>query len=282
MIDPTIVSKEFNKLINSTEDEYFNILNEVLPFIISSLPCGEKALKICESLSRFQNAEIKAFLLETGNQDIRTAIKIITDDLNEKNFEYELIQALTLLKRGRDTFLSLIDKEYSSWGLFRMIPKIRDNYTRAFIASNFIAFCYRLLNDDTKSNKAFDESQLYFYYRLYHYSERATEKIKGDTIKPAEFVIEGKPIIVNVGASLREREQAEEAVVSYYMMIQAEEENFIKMSKAIFGKNLAKKLGNNPFKTETERKGGKTLGGVYGKLYTLWEPPITNKGLLKK
>lgn len=113
--DNIVVLKEFNRLINSTENVYLDILSEALPFIVSNFPGGEMALKVCKSLSKLQNSSIKAFLLETGNQDIRTAIKIITNDLDGKNFDYELIQALTLLKRGRDTFLNLIDKEYKTW-----------------------------------------------------------------------------------------------------------------------------------------------------------------------
>ena len=142
--DSIVALKEFNKLIKSTENVYLDILSEALPFLVSNFPGGEMALKVCKSLSKLQNSSIKAFLLETGNQDIRTAIKIITNDLDGKNFDYELIQALTLLKRGRDTFLNLIDKEYKTWDWFRRIDLIRNNYAKAFIASNFIAFCYKL------------------------------------------------------------------------------------------------------------------------------------------
>jgi hypothetical protein len=275
--DNIVVLKEFNRLINSTENVYLDILSEALPFIVSNFPGGEMALKVCKSLSKLQNSSIKAFLLETWNQDIRTAIKIITNDLDGKNFDYELIQALTLLKRGRDTFLNLIDKEYKTWDWFRRIDLIRNNYAKAFIASNFIAFCYKLLNDNTKSDKAFDESKLYFYYHLYHYSEEAREKIKGYTIiEPVEFVIEGKPTIVNLGRSPKDEEKAKEDVMLYYKLIQVEEENFIKISKSVFGKNLTKKLGNNSFRTETQSRGGMKIRGLYGRLYTRWKPPITN------
>jgi hypothetical protein len=273
--DNIVVLKEFNRLINSTENVYLDILSEALPFIVSNFPGGEMALKVCKSLSKLQNSSIKAFLLETGNQDIRTAIKIITNDLDGKNFDYELIQALTLLKRGRDTFLNLIDKEYKTWDWFRRIDLIRNNYAKAFIASNFIAFCYKLLNDNTKSDKAFDESKLYFYYHLYHYSEEAREKIEGYTIKSVEFVIEGKPTIVNLGRSPKDEEKAKEDVMLYYKLIQVEEENFIKISKSVFGKNLTKELGNNSFRTEIKSRNSKSWAGVYAQLYTRWKPPIT-------
>lgn len=277
--DNIVVLKEFNRLINSTENVYLDILSEALPFIVSNFPGGEMALKVCKSLSKLQNSSIKAFLLETGNQDIRTAIKIITNDLDGKNFDYELIQALTLLKRGRDTFLNLIDKEYKTWDWFRRIDLIRNNYAKACIASNFIAFCYKLLNDNTKSDKAFDESKLYFYYHLYHYSKEAREKIEGYTIKSVAFVIEGVPTVISSISSSKKikntEEKAKEAVISYYELIQAEEENFIKISKSVFGKNLTKELGNNSFRTEIKSRNSKSWAGVYAQLYTRWKPPIT-------
>jgi hypothetical protein len=117
--DDIAALKKFNRLLQSTENVYLDILSEVLPFVVSSFPGGEMALKVYKSLSKLQNSQIKAFLLETGNQDVRTAMKIITNDLDEKNLVYELIQALTLLKRGRDTFLHLIDQEYKKWDWLR-------------------------------------------------------------------------------------------------------------------------------------------------------------------
>ena len=279
--DRIVVLSEFNRLINSTENVYLDILNEALPFIVSNFPGGEIALKVCKSLSKLQNSSIKAFLLETGNQDIRTAVKIITNDLDGKNFDYELVQALTLLKRGRDTFLNLIDKEYRTWDWFRKIDQIRNNYAKAFIASNLIAFCYKLLNDNTKADKVFDECKLYFYYHLYHYSEEAREKMEGHTKKSVAFVIEGDWTRQGRFASSKEiketDDKTEEAVIALYELIQAEEDNFLKMSKSVFGKSLTKELGNNSYRTEQKsRYISKSWSVVYAKLYTRWKPPITH------
>ncbi len=272
---------EFNRLINSTEIVYLDILNEALPFIASNFPGGEIALKVCKSLSKLQNSSIKAFLLETGNQDIRTAIKIITNDLDGKNFDYELVQALTLLKRGRDTFLNLIDKEYRTWDWFRRIDQIRNNYAKAFIASSFIAFCYKLLNDNTKADKVFDECKLYFYYHLYHYSKKAREKMEGYTKKSVLFVIEGdwtRHSRFESSKTIKEiDEKTKRAAISLYELIQAEEENFIKISKSVFGKNLTKELGKNSFRVEQKsRYISKSWSSVYAEIYTRWEPPITH------
>jgi hypothetical protein len=279
--DRIVVLNEFNRLINSTENVYLDILNEALPFIASNFPGGEIALKVCKSLSKLQNSSIKAFLLETGNQDIRTAIKIITNDLDGKNFDYELVQALTLLKRGRDTFLNLIDKEYRTWDWFRRIDQIRNNYAKAFIASSFIAFCYKLLNDNTKADKVFDECKLYFYYHLYHYSGKAREKMEGYTIKSVLFVIEGQWSMhsrINSSKEIKEQdEKAKKVVISLYELLQAEEENFIKMSKSVFGKSLTKELGKNSFRTEQKRLGvSKSFIKVFAEIYTRWEPPVTH------
>jgi hypothetical protein len=282
--DDIAALKKFNRLLQSTENVYLDILSEALPFVVSSFPGGEMALKVYKSLSKLQNSQIKAFLLETGNQDVRTAMKIITNDLDEKNLVYELIQALTLLKRGRDTFLHLIDQEYKKWDWLRRIHLIRDTYAKAFIASNFIAFCYKLLGDDTKSNRALNESKLYFYYRLYHYSEEAREKINTQLTNSVEFVISGPRIRVatsgidSKGVRERKSKEAKEAVIAYYRELQLEEQNFIKMIESVFRKTLTKKLGSNSFRTvaDSEGTGSRHSSYIYYRLYTRWEPPVTH------
>lgn len=275
------------ELIDSTENVYSDILEEVLPYIISGIPYGETALKICNSLSKLQSSSLQKFLIQTGNLDIKSAIKIINNDLDGDNFAGELNQALTLLKRGRDSFLEAIDKDYNTWGLgiLRDNSSIRDCYLKASMSSLIIAFGYKLLKDVKKTDKFFEESKFYFYYHLYHYSLKATQKIKGQTIKSVEFMIESEPVDYRTDLTdiftgekswLKYKKIALKEVIEYYELIQAEEEIFIEMSKSIFGKVLKKKLGINSFKTDTSSGGGKSVRYYHGQLFTSWEPPITN------
>ena len=105
--------------------------------------------------------------------------------------------------------------------------------------------------------------------------------MEGYTIKSVLFVIEGQWSMhsrINSSKEIKEQdEKAKKVVISLYELLQAEEENFIKMSKSVFGKSLTKELGKNSFRTEQKRLGvSKSFIKVFAEIYTRWEPPVTH------
>lgn len=261
---------EFNKFLKSANKTYLSILSELTFLFGSQYPVVTIAEKINKAVSIFEDSHLKEFFIETGNQDIRSAIKIFENDLYGQNIDLEVVQVLTLLKKGRDTFLTLIEKENKSiWTKLDSSTtreQVQSYYTKAFMATTFITFCYKLLKDQQKTKQAFSECKLYFYYRLYYmaYTE------------PLEWCLKRNPSFRdNMTFMIRHPYGPIEQV---YRRIQLEEENFIEFSNDIANISLPKTLGNN-YTTFTYLASGSPgkfgPSARYGQgLHLSWKPPI--------
>jgi hypothetical protein len=257
MIDDFLPAR-FRNLLNNTTNVYVDILDEIAPYIASQVPLGESALKICKSLSNLRRAKLTSFLSECGNTDIKTAIKIISEDLSANNIEYEIVQALTLLKRGRDTFLNIIEGEYSKWGIFQSGGILRESYTKAFMANNLIAFCYRVLKDEFMVDAARGKSVVYYYHRIYYFS--GAGKLTREKLQDARF---------------RLTDMGEETVSKRYREIRQEEKEFIEMLEKVFNRIVEPSL---PESYEVScHMGGSTRscpGHSYYEISVPWSPPL--------
>jgi hypothetical protein len=259
MIDDFLPAR-FRRLLNNTTNVYVDILDEIAPYIASQVPFGESAWKICKSLSNLQRAKLTSFLSECGNIDIKTGIEILTEDLSANNIEYEIVQALTNLKKGRNTFLNIIEREHSKWGIFQSEDILRESYTKAFMASNLIAFCYRLLKDESMVKAARESSIVYYYHRIYYFS--GVGKLTRETLKDARFRLTDKGMFCS-----------EEAVSKSYREIQQEEEEFIEMLEQVFNRVVEPSLPES-YEVSYHPGGLSTPGESYYEISVPWYPPL--------
>lgn len=258
MIDDFLPAR-FRNLLKNTTNVYVDILDEIAPYIASQIPFGDSALKICKSLSSLRKSELASFLSECGNTDIKTAIEIITEDLSANNIEYEIVQALTLLKSGRNIFLNIIEREYSKWGVFQNEDILRESYTKAFMASNLIAFCYRALKDESMVDAARERSVMYYYHRIYYFS--GSGKITRETLKDARFCLRDQGMFCR-----------EEEVSRNYREIWQEEKEFMEMLEKVFNRIVEPSL---PESYEvSHHMGFNNLSQSYYEISVPWSPPL--------
>jgi|LakMenEpi03Aug12_release.lakeMendotaPanAssembly.Ray.scaffolds.fasta_scaffold540445_2 hypothetical protein len=251
-----LISEKFRKLIEDTTNNYSNILDEVSPFLLPHVPYGDIAYKICKSLAKLKNQPITKFLSESGDTDVRTAIDIITHDLKANRLEYELVQALTLLKRGRNAFLSVAEKEHKKWSIFIDSDTLTVSYSKAFLATILIAFCYKLLKDENMTSKYYVDAKFYFYHRIYSSFSCTNRMPRQDSIYINQYL----------------KQTSEDGALALYKGNRKEEKEFIRMSKIVFDKQLTPSL---PDKCATRYERGSYNAPGYGTdIMFSWKPPV--------
>ena len=224
-----LINKKFASLLNSTTDTYLLILKEASNMVAPNLPYGTTILKVHTALSNLQGTQVANFLNKCGNIKIQTAIEIITEGMNAQEPERELIQALTLLREGKNVFLKLAEDEYSKWLIFRSNQKLHENYAKAFLASILIAFCYKILGDNSIEEKAYNDAKRFFYHHIHHLS--SLQRISKGTAETLQFSV-----------SISGINSTKEEMFEYYEEILDQEKYFVQMSKKVFGKNLSTTL----------------------------------------
>ena len=270
---------QFYQLTKSTEITYSNIL---LKLGVQAANAKFPILKMFnQGFSMLNNSQIQRYLNETGNQDIRSAIKRLREDLYGENVKAEIEGALTLLKRGRDTFFSAILAELNSplnpvlssdgpinsmtWSLgfeSPFLPQIKDNFEKAFFSATLIALCYRIFNDNQKFESAFKDMRYFFYNRLFSclgYDSKAT---LNDALRT---VNRGESIHISMGSMSRDPEEL-------YKAMQQDEKQFIELCNAVFGTNLAPTMPATYIKDRVQVGGGMPRAYLF-RLYTDWNAP---------
>jgi hypothetical protein len=270
---------QFYQLTKSTEITYSNVL---LKLGVQAANANFPILKMfSQGFSMLNNSQIQRYLNETGNQDIRSAMKRLRDDLYGDNVKAEIEGALTLLKRGRDTFFSAILAELnsplnpvlSSDGLINFltqnigfespfVPQIKDNFEKAFFSATLIALCYKILNDNQKFESAFNDMRYFFYNRLFSCLGYDSKSTLNDALRT---VNRGESIHIHISSMNRDPEEL-------YKAMQQDEKQFIELCNAVFGKNLAPTIPATYIKDRCEIGGG--MPRVYVlRLYTDWNVP---------
>ena len=273
-------SGNFSEIIKATESLYSEVFNDGNNYTESLVKVGNSLANLnqttslvsqaCQVLSSLQNSQIQQFLSAAGEQSIRSGFKILCDDVTTHNFKGEINQALGHLKYGRDVFTRAVKKQQEGdWLSWLKNPygvgheELRSNCSRAYLASTLICFCYQLIGDRTNVSRAFEESKLYFYYKIYHYC----------FFKPLDRLNSYDKI----GSSLKFQVQSsydEESVIEEYRGIQLEEDRFLRMTHNIFSRPLPKTL-HNDFEIDARSLGLDRHGSSTRYYLSIpWDPPL--------
>jgi hypothetical protein len=255
--------------------------------LASNDPLSSNAIKFYKLLSTLNANSMSDFLTESGNQNVKTGIRIIKYDIPDaKDPNSEITQALSNLKNGLFSMLTAIESEASKnrnilswWGINSASPEIiRDLYNKSLHTANLIAFCY-LLKNDIRMAQRFQNNYaiLSCYYYLYHsflcdsgwsLNYRVLDKSERKQLASGRNITSNFSIVQEKSNSL----------VSLYEKLQREENYLVRISTDIFGIDAKSALGGQHRITERD-----TGGFVEGpaKSYVLsyeltasWNPPI--------